>query len=462
MGDSRTKLPARLRVQWGAVLALLLAAACAFPAPAAATQDLTGVWLKSRYTLAAFQLQTSAGGTKLSATWGVVVGLRSEGLAGRFTGTLNQSGTAYTGPMSVSVGSISVNGTMTVALGPDQKFGYPVLDVSYYQNNGVTATFTLQRWLSRPRVTSNPNPAITFLFDCPGPQACRYTAQAGSFARTQFTVGAGQSRTIKLSPNKNARQLLATRHVLRAPLVVTADRQSAPTPYRTALGTVTLRPPTAATRRAAPAARHLPVGTDGLGVYARVSRGRAVITFARQAADIYAQIARHRVYVSCTILLETVATGYATSTTSTGQLLTAPRRRGSLSVGVGRGRFDLCTVTRGGSELAVIPVTGIGANYLDELQTARNVLGTAAQVAAVPPRRPPSAGHMRRVTGGRIVGLAGPTRLPPAGHIGYWTDGRTTIYVVERTFYGVPFFYIENLDSGLVVTNLTGWMSGQV
>lgn len=223
------------------VLALLIAAACAVPAPAAAAQNLSGVWLKSSYTLASFQLQSSAGGTKLTATWGVVVGNRSEGLDGRFSGTLNQSGTAYTGPMSVSVGSISVSGTMTVAIGPQQKFGYPVLSVSYYQNNGVTAAFTLQMWIPRPQVVSSPSPGVTFAFDCPGPKACRYTAQAGSYARTAFTVGPGQSRTVKLSLDKTARKLLAARRSLHARVVVTADKQSAPTPYRTTLGAVTLR-----------------------------------------------------------------------------------------------------------------------------------------------------------------------------------------------------------------------------
>lgn len=220
--------------------------------------------------------------------------------------------------------------------------------------------------------------------------------------------------------------------------------------------------PTAARALAAAQRRQLPVGTDGLGVYARISRGRAVVTFTARAADIYAPIARRRVYVSCTILLEIVATGYATSTTSTGQWLTAPRHRGSLSVGVGHGRFDLCTVSNARSEIAVIPVTRLGADYLDELQTARNVLSTAARVTAIPPRRPPSAAQMARVTRGRVVRLAGPYRLPPAGHIGYWTDGRTTVYVSELTFNGALFFYAENLDNGLVITNLTGWESGQV
>lgn len=220
--------------------------------------------------------------------------------------------------------------------------------------------------------------------------------------------------------------------------------------------------PRAAAARAAPARRQLPVGTDGLGVFARISRGRAVVTFTKRAEDIYARIAHRRVYVSCTILLETVATGYATSTTSTGQWLTAPRHRGSLSVGVGRGRFDLCTVSSTATEIAVIPVSKLGASYLDELQTARNVLNTASRVTAIPPRLPPSAAHMERVTGGRVVALAGPYRLPPPGHVGYWTDGRTTIYVSELTFNGALFFYAENLDNGLVVTNLTGWENGQV
>lgn len=228
-------------------LALLALAVLVSPARAATGEDLSGQWLNAGYTLSSYQLHMSADRRTLSATWGADVGNIQEGLVGRFTGALNSSGTAFTGPMHVTVGSIRVSGSMTVTMSSQQKFGYPLLDVSYLQDNGVGANFVLEIWLMPPKLSPGSHPSASFEFACPGPRACRDTAEAqasgvgGSptVGFVGFTIEPGRTRTIRVSLTRTGRALLAKRHALSVRLVVTALEKSSPLPATAKLGPVT-------------------------------------------------------------------------------------------------------------------------------------------------------------------------------------------------------------------------------
>jgi len=243
-------LTAKLRI--AAALAFLAIALLVSPARAAATQDLSGEWLNSAYTLSAFQLHMSGDGKTLSATWNANVGKLQEGLLGRFTGTLNESGTAFTGPIHVNVGSLSIGGTMTFTITSQQKFGYPLLAVSYQQDDGIVGSLTLEIWLVAPKASAGASqgPPVSLEFLCPGPRSCRdeAEAQAGSSASAdkgivgsvRFTLQPGHSRLIRLSLNETGRTLLAKRRSLRVRVVVLSLTKPLTLPPLTTLETVTL------------------------------------------------------------------------------------------------------------------------------------------------------------------------------------------------------------------------------
>jgi hypothetical protein len=235
-----------LRVRDAAMTALFLLLAVGLlvsPARAAATPGLSGVWLNSSYTLSTYQLHTSADGKTLTANWGTDIGKLQGGVVGAFTGTLNQSGTAFTGQMHVSEGSLRIGGTMTVTITTEQRFGYPVLTVSYQQDNGVAATLTLEIWLLPPKLASR---AVTFAFACPGPRSCQDGAEAqalgvaggGTVASVHFTVKPGATSMIRLALDKAGQKLLAARRSLRARVVVVALKKSSTLPPLTTLATV--------------------------------------------------------------------------------------------------------------------------------------------------------------------------------------------------------------------------------
>ncbi len=227
------------------LFALLALGLVVSPARAATAQDLSGEWLNSSYTLSAYQLNMSADRRTLTATWGTDIGSLQEGLVGSFMGTLNQSGTAFAGPMHVRAGSLRIGGTMTVTISPQQEFGYPLLTVSYQQDNGVAGTLTLKIWLLPPKVSASSSRAVTFSFDCPGPQSCQDAAEAqagasGTIGLVRFTIGPGNNRMIRLSLNKAGRTLLAARGALRVQVLVIALKKPSTLPALTKLGTVTL------------------------------------------------------------------------------------------------------------------------------------------------------------------------------------------------------------------------------
>jgi hypothetical protein len=230
-----------------AVVALLAVGVLASPAHATTGQDLSGEWLNSAYTLSAFQLGQSADGKTLTATWNVNIGKLNEGLLGRFKGTLNASGTAFTGPMHVSVGSLSIGGTMTFTIDSQQRFGYPLLTVSYQQDDGISGTETLEMWLLPPKLAPSPKTGVSFEFLCPGPRACQDgaeldsggTASKGIVDSVRFTIEPGDTRQIRLSLDETGRQLLAKRRSLSVQVLVVSHTKSLTLPPLTKLSTLT-------------------------------------------------------------------------------------------------------------------------------------------------------------------------------------------------------------------------------
>jgi hypothetical protein len=227
-------------------LALLSLGLAVSPARAASGQDLSGEWLNSAYTLSSYQLHMSADRKTLTASWGTDTGSIQGGLVGSFTGTLNQSGTAFVGRMHVTAGSLRIGGTMTVAISSQQQFGYPLLTVSYQQDNGVAGSLTLEIWLLPPTVSPRSSRAVTFAFDCPGPQSCQDEAEAravgvgrsANVGSVRFTVNPGGTRMIKLSLDQTGQTLLAEHHGLRVQVLVVAVKKSSTLPAQTMLGTV--------------------------------------------------------------------------------------------------------------------------------------------------------------------------------------------------------------------------------
>jgi hypothetical protein len=214
--------------------------------------------------------------------------------------------------------------------------------------------------------------------------------------------------------------------------------------------------------------KQLPLNTDGHGVSVRRKGKEVVITFAKQAAASYNKIAGHRVDAGCETLDQTGGSGYAIATSGTGEVLVAPRRRRPFSAFVGPGGFDFCTVKLHQSkgqgatvEIAAVPVSRRGAIYLNERQTARDVLSVLVLVSLPSDTAPPAATQIQRRTHGQVAPLPGPNTRPPANLVGYWTDGRAEVYVAELTYDGTLFFFDGKLDTGVDTTNLFGWMSGQ-
>lgn len=230
-----------------ALFVLLAVGLVGSPARAAAAQNLSGDWLNSGYTLSTYQLHMSADGQTLTASWGANIGSLREGLVGSFTGTLNASGTTFAGPTHVTAGSLRINGTMTVTISSQQKFGFPLLTVSYQQDNGVNGSFTLEIWLLPPKVSPISSRTATFEFDCPGPHRCQAGAEAqvpalaggGNVGAVHFTISPGATRTIRLSLNQTGRALLAKRGALHVQVLVVALKKSSTLPPLTKLGTIT-------------------------------------------------------------------------------------------------------------------------------------------------------------------------------------------------------------------------------
>jgi hypothetical protein len=166
--------------------------------------------------------------------------------------------------MHVSEGGNSAGGTMTFTISSRQALGYPLLDVSYAQDNGVAGSFRLEIYLLPPRVAPGGEGA-KFDFSCPvrgpslpscdGVQAQAVATGSGAsgdlgtvsrasrppiLGEVHFSVRAGHRRAITVPLNRRGRRLLAQRHALRIRIVLHLKR-SLGLPAVQTVGTVVLR-----------------------------------------------------------------------------------------------------------------------------------------------------------------------------------------------------------------------------
>ncbi len=246
-----------------AAFALLLAGPLSAPAPGASfPPDLTAAWTNTVDSLSTWELQSSADRKTLTAHWTGDVGTTHAGLVGSFTGTLNQSGTAYSGTLHVTEGTNVVNGTMTFTISSQQKLGYPLLNVSFQSDNDTGGSLTLEIYLLRPKVDPGAKEETSWSIGCPGPDPCEGTA-GGTFLGSNlsifrggtgpvalpaakvavvtpvhFSIKAGHSRKITVALNKTGRMLLSKHGSLQVTLLVHTNKSSGLPPV-TKVGTVT-------------------------------------------------------------------------------------------------------------------------------------------------------------------------------------------------------------------------------
>jgi hypothetical protein len=232
---------------------------------------------------------------------------------------------------------------------------------------------------------------------------------------------------------------------------------------------------------AAPLARaQLPVGeADGVRVVRE--RGAFVVIFTPRAEKLRRRVAGRLVSVMCTDLPPEMDSFGTLVISSGGGSYRMPKRGRRLRTGDLTRRLDYCRVAlvrrrqRSREPIVAVPLTQVGAVYLDEEEKAHELLQLLFVAGSVAERlelkayptysqlvdflaaRPggPSPGH---ISGG-LVALSSPSDTPPAGKLGYYSDGaeRTVVAVVSRS--GRRLF-IEGEPGGVLRTNVSEFVFG--
>jgi hypothetical protein len=218
----------------------------------------------------------------------------------------------------------------------------------------------------------------------------------------------------------------------------------------------------------------LPVGeADGVRVVRE--RGALVFVFTQRAAKLRKRIAGRVVEVDCVDQqpaerpprANTGGSDFFGWEGSGGGPVRAPRHGRKLVTGDLTRGLDYCRVWLLGRPvrrherrriglIVSVPLTQIGAVFLDEESKARDLFRVLFAVAIVAERRHlvgwPSYGVLRnlgfRKAGQRFVSLAAPTDAPPAGAIGYYSDGYHHVAVAIRSGSGRRLF-VEFADDAI-------------
>lgn len=189
----------------------------------------------------------------------------------------------------------------------------------------------------------------------------------------------------------------------------------------------------------------LPLGTDGHGIHLTAKRvGKPphrttalVLTFDDSAADRYRQVAGRYLDIECDRLMRGRAG--IENRGGGGSVRRAPRHRRPIVVLRGRMRFDTCSIGvqrhRRMTIVAQIPLTRLGAEYLDARATTTAVVAAVQMLAR--PDRPSAAVVAARFQG---VVLAAPTETPPPGVLGVYSDGGEHVYAARSTLAGKLLF----------------------
>lgn len=232
---------------------------------------------------------------------------------------------------------------------------------------------------------------------------------------------------------------------------------------------------------AAPSAgAQLPLG-EADGVRILRERGALVVIFTPRAEKLRRRVAGRLVSVLCTDLPPEMDSFGTFVISSGGGTYRMPKRGRMLRTGDLTRRLDYCRVAlvrrrqRSRRPIVAVPLTQAGAVYLDEEETAIELLqllllaGFAADrlELEVYPTYPQLveflAARSDRTTpekiSGELVALSSPSDTPPVGKLGYYSDGaeRTVVAVVSRS--GRRLF-IEGEPDGVLRTNVADFVFG--
>ena len=227
----------------------------------------------------------------------------------------------------------------------------------------------------------------------------------------------------------------------------------------------------------------LPVGeADGVRIVRE--HGAIVLVFTQRAAKLYERIAGRVVEVECVEQeprqrpprADTGGNDVLRGQGGGVEPLRAPKHGRKLVTGDRKRGWDYCEVwltappvRRHGERQRVglivsIPLTQIGAVFLDEKSKARELVLVLVGASLVAEKRHllgwPTYEVLRawgfRKLGSRFVRLDSPTGTPPAGTIGYWSDGDDHVAVAVLSASGRRLFIEQDADA--LSTNVTGYI----
>jgi hypothetical protein len=231
----------------------------------------------------------------------------------------------------------------------------------------------------------------------------------------------------------------------------------------------------------APSARaQLPVGeADGVRILRQ--RGALVVMFTPRAEKLRRRVAGRLVSVMCTDVPPEMDSFGTFVINSGGGSYRMPKGGRRLRTGDHTRHLDYCRVAlvrgrhRARDAIVAVPLTQVGAVYLDEEEKAIELLqllflaGSAAErlELEVYPTYPQlveflaarSDGTSAEKISGELVALSSPSDTPPAGKLGYYSDGaeRTVVAVVSRSG---RMLFIEGEPGGVLRTNVSEFVFG--
>lgn len=226
------------------------------------------------------------------------------------------------------------------------------------------------------------------------------------------------------------------------------------------------------------AGAQLPVGeADGVRIFRQHG---IVVKFTAQGEKLRRRVAGHRITVMCTDLPAVTESFGSYVISNGGGTYRMPKRGRALRTGDLTRSLDYCRVElvrrrRSDERIVSVPLTQVGAVYLDEEGKAAELLelllfaGFAAErlrLEAYPTypqleqfivSRPD--GPSRQRFSNVLVGLASTSDTPPVGKLGYYADGRERVVVAVVSASGRRLF-IESEPDSILRSNVTGYIFG--
>lgn len=227
------------------------------------------------------------------------------------------------------------------------------------------------------------------------------------------------------------------------------------------------------------AGAQLPVGeADGVRIF-RV-KGALVVKFTPRAEKLRRLVAGRVVSVMCTDFPPEMRSFGSLSIGTGGASYRMPKRGRTLRTGDRTRPLDYCRVAlvrrrRSNQRIVSVPLTQVGAVYLDEEEKAGQLLellllaGFAAErlkLTAYPTYTQLEQFALARPDGpspeqfaNAFAELASTADTPPAGKVGYYADGGERVVVAVVSASGRRLF-IESEPDGILRSNVTGYIFG--